>query len=101
MEPMNPVIVIAHTQAAVGHIDTIREALLALVAPTRREAGCLRYDLHQDRADPSHFFFHEIWASDEALNTHLASPHIQAYRQTTEGKVAHRDIRRLQALEPA
>ena len=98
---MKPVIVIAQTQAVPDHRDVVRQALLALVTPMRGEAGCLRYDLHQDREDPTRFFFHEVWESDAALEKHLASPHIQAYRQAVEGKVAHREIRRLSALEPS
>jgi len=38
--------VVAHVHAQAGKEDALREALLTLVEPTRREQGCVQYDLH-------------------------------------------------------
>ena len=58
-----------------------REELAALlatqVAPTRAEAGCINYDFHVDATDPCVFVFYENWADRDALNAHLAMPHLQ------------------------
>jgi quinol monooxygenase YgiN len=51
--------------------------LAAQVAPTRAEAGCINYDFHVDAADPCVFVFYENWTSREALDAHLAMPHLQ------------------------
>ena len=51
--------------------------LAAQVAPTRAEAGCLNYDFHVDAANPCVFVFYENWTSREALDAHLAMPHLQ------------------------
>ncbi len=75
---MNTVTVVATFQAKPGKESELRTALLGLVAPTRREAGCLNYDLHASPEDPSKFFFHENWTSQEHLDAHLKSPHIAA-----------------------
>ena len=54
------------------------EALLrAQVAPTRAEPGCINYDFHVDAADPCIFVFYENWTSRDALEIHLAMPHLQ------------------------
>lgn len=57
----------------------MREALEALIAPTAKEAGCINYDLHQGVEDPAFFALYENWESGEALDAHLAAPHLQEF----------------------
>ena len=73
---MKTITVVATFEAKPGQEAKLREALLGLLAPTRREAGCLNYDLHQSPEEPAKFLFHENWASKEALDAHLKSPHV-------------------------
>jgi quinol monooxygenase YgiN len=75
---MKTVTVVATFQAKPGQEAKLRESLLGLLAPTRREAGCLNYDLHQSPEDPAKFLFHENWASKETLDAHLKSAHVAA-----------------------
>lgn len=74
----NIVTVVAAFQAKPGKEAALKAALTALVEPTRREAGCLNYDLHQLPEDPARFLFHENWTSRAHLDAHLQSPHLQA-----------------------
>ena len=48
--------------------DTLRAALLALVPPTRPEAGCLAYELYEE-ADGSLVLF-ESWLASAELKGH-------------------------------
>jgi quinol monooxygenase YgiN len=80
--------VIAHLHAAAGHEDVVREALESFVEPTRKEEGCLRYDLFQDVSDPLKFTFIEEWTSPAALEAHSKSAHIAAGRAKMEGKLS-------------
>ena len=80
--------VIAHLHAAPGHEAVVREALESFVAPTRLEAGCIRYDLFQDVNDPLKFTFIEEWESPAALEAHSKSAHIAAGRAKMEGKLS-------------
>ena len=77
-----------------------REALLAqfadLVAASRREAGNLRYDLHQAAGSPEKLVFIEHWASQAALDAHNASAHFQNFVKAVEGKHDSIDIVLLQ-----
>ena len=57
--------------------EELATLLLAQVAPTRAEPGCINYDFHVDAADPCVFVFYENWTSREALDTHLAMPHLK------------------------
>ena len=57
--------------------EELATLLMALVAPTRAEAGCISYDVHVDAADPCVFVFYENWTDRAALDAHLAMPHLQ------------------------
>ncbi len=46
-----------------------------LVKETLAEDGCLRYELHQDEKDSTHFVMIEEWSSKEALDNHFKSQH--------------------------
>ncbi len=76
--PKGAVILTAVLKAKPGQEEAVKEALLSLVEPTRKEAGCLCYNLHQSKADPTQFMFYEQWASKEDLEAHGKSPHMKA-----------------------
>ena len=75
---MKPITVVATFQARPGKEEELKAALIGLVAPTRKETGCLNYDLHASPEDPAKFLFHENWTSKAHLDAHLKSPHIAA-----------------------
>lgn len=76
--PTHTLHVVAHIRVESGHEDAGRAVLTALLEPTRREPGCIRYELLQNSSDPGDFTFVEEWESDAALDAHLATPHVQA-----------------------
>ena len=65
-------------KAKAGKGNAVKEALSSLVEPTRKEPGCLCYNLHQSKSDPTQFMFYEQWASKEALDAHGKTPHMRA-----------------------
>lgn len=71
------VTVIATFQAKPGKEAELQQALTSLVAPTRKEAGCINYDLHILPGSPGRFLFHENWTTKAALDAHLKNDHIQ------------------------
>ena len=73
-----PITVVAQIKAKPGKEDQVRQELLSLVAPSRKDAGCLNYDLHQGTNDPTLFLFHENWTSKAHLDAHLQKPDLQA-----------------------
>jgi quinol monooxygenase YgiN len=76
--PKGAVILTAMVKAKPGQEDAVKQALLSLVEPTRKEPGCLCYNLHQSKADPTQFMFYEQWASKEDLSAHGKTPHMKA-----------------------
>lgn len=75
---MKTVTVVATFEARPGKEIELRQALVGLVAPTRKEQGCLNYDLHIHPENSTRFLFHENWTTKAALDAHLQAPHIQA-----------------------
>lgn len=74
---MKTITVVATFQAKPGKEADLKKALISLVAPTRKEAGCLNYDLHVSPEGPGQFLFHENWTTKAALDTHLQNDHIK------------------------
>lgn len=68
--------VVAYMKAAPGKRDELKSELEVLIEPTAKEEGYVNYDLHQGVEDPDVFIFYENWESAEALDAHLATPHL-------------------------
>jgi quinol monooxygenase YgiN len=75
---VNIVTVIATFEARPGKEAELKKVLLGLLAPTRREEGCLNYDLHVSRDNPAKLMFHENWRNRELLDVHAKSAHLAA-----------------------
>lgn len=82
------VTVIARVRSREGFEEQIRQECLALVAPSRKEEGCINYDLHQSIDDPALFIFYENWESRDDVEHHLEMPHCQAFDERTDGMLA-------------
>lgn len=65
----------------------IKALLETLVTETRKEAACIKYDLHVSIEDSSVFVFYEIWQHQEGLTLHNQQPHIVAFRQAAVDKL--------------
>lgn len=66
-------------KAKPGREEDLKGAALVLVEATRKEDGCVQYDLHVNTSDPGRLVFYENWRSRDHLDRHLASPHFQAF----------------------
>jgi len=75
----NKVTVLAKCKAKPGMEEELRKELMALVAPTRSESGCINYDLHQSADDKALFILYENWVSRKDLDEHLAMPYLKAF----------------------
>jgi quinol monooxygenase YgiN len=61
--------------------EAFRQGAVACITETRKEDGCLLYDLHESTTDPTRFVFVERWTSREALGAHGRSAHIKEWRK--------------------
>lgn len=97
-----PVVMIATMTPKPGQEDKLRETLRAMVGPTRREDGCVTYNLHErPETDGVAFLFYEIWQDEAALARHMETPHVQTLisqeRVLVSGSIM---VERLVCLEP-
>jgi quinol monooxygenase YgiN len=91
--------IVARIIAGAGCVDRVHAILLDVVEPTRREPGCIGYALLQNRTDPADFTFVEEWASDAAIDAHLASAHVtRALAELTGLLSVPPDIRRYKSV---
>ena len=95
-----PVRVIAHVMSKPDSLEQVRTILSALVTPTRRESGCVSYNLLEQQSDPRQFVTVEEWASAEAEQAHFSTPHILSALQQLSGLLAAEpDIRRYRIVK--
>lgn len=78
------VTVLARFRANAGMEEQLKQAVMACVAPTRAEAGCINYDLHQRVEDKGDLILYENWRSKEDLNEHLEMPYLQELKAKAE-----------------
>ena len=77
---MNPeeIYMCARFQAKPEETEELKLRLLEMVKFTSAEEGCLFYNLHVDRLDPTIFYFLEGWKNKEALAFHDQTPYVKA-----------------------
>jgi quinol monooxygenase YgiN len=73
-------------------LSTLLEAARAVIAATRKEDGCIFYDLHQSITDPDQLVFVERWESREALGKHFEQPHMTVWRAASGDCIASRKV---------
>lgn len=83
-----PLTIVARIEAKPDKIALVKSELIKLIEPTRTEAGCIQYDLHQDNNQPEVFLFFESWETRELWQAHMENEHLKAYMAATEGAVA-------------
>jgi quinol monooxygenase YgiN len=70
--------VVAVIKAKEGKEATVREAMGTLIGPSRKDKGCIRYDLFEAQGAPGTLINLETWASIEDMNEHMKAPHLGA-----------------------
>src|SRR5437899_3774026 len=73
--PKDAVTLIVILRAREGQETLLEAELRALVGPTRKEDGCLTFDLHRAVDNSGAFLLHEVWATRDAHTEHMHTPH--------------------------
>jgi quinol monooxygenase YgiN len=84
--PHGAVVLTATIKALAGREAVVRSALLDMVGPSRDEAGCICYNLHESNDEPGLFIFYEQWADQAAFDAHLETPHFLALDAKIDGR---------------
>src|SRR5258707_7109985 len=89
--PKDAVTIIVILRAREGQETLLEAELRALVSPSRREEGCLTYNLHRAIDTPGALLLHEVWASREAHTEHTHTPHFLRWNARKDALLASRD----------
>jgi quinol monooxygenase YgiN len=89
--PKDAVTLLVYTKAREGQELLLEAELRSLVAPTRKEEGCLVYDLHRAADAPGGYLLHEVWSSRDAHTAHTRTPHFLRWNARKDALVANRD----------
>jgi quinol monooxygenase YgiN/quercetin dioxygenase-like cupin family protein len=69
-----------------GSEQDLLTELLSTTAPTRAEAGNLKYDLYQSTVNKNYFMRFEVWRNPQALEDHKLTPHLKASFERRKNK---------------
>lgn len=94
------IVVFAIVTAKSGKSKEVLEVLHGLIEPSRAEAGCIGYNLHQDDSNKDIFVFYEIWNSSEDLDKHEQSSHYRAAGTRLSELVESIDVKRTFRVDP-
>jgi quinol monooxygenase YgiN len=72
------VVVIAELVAKPDQVEALRKLLVPFAAQSRKEPGCLRYELLEVAKEPGRFLTVETWESKAAIDAHMSTPAIKA-----------------------
>ncbi|WP_175525735.1 putative quinol monooxygenase [Bosea sp. OK403] len=75
----DPIIVIARAQVLADARATFTAAARDCIIATRREQGCLSYDMHESLTEPGRFMTVEHWETRADVDRHMAAPHLIAF----------------------
>ncbi len=89
--PKDAVTLIVILRAREGQETLLEAELRALAGPSRREEGCLTYNLHRAIDTPGALLLHEVWASREAHAEHTHTPHFLRWNARKDALLASRD----------
>lgn len=77
-QPVVDLQVVAVISAKPESVDAVRAGLSRLASESRKEDGNVSYTLFESEAEPGTFVTIEVWTSQDALDTHMQTPHLQA-----------------------
>lgn len=71
--------IVAVLTAKPGKAEALFALLSGMLAPSRGEAGNLRYDLWRDQANAERFVLDELYVDDAAIAAHRETAHFRDY----------------------
>jgi len=90
--------IIARIEAKTESLDLVKSEVLKLIEPTRKEKGCIQYELHQDNEKPEIFIFFENWESQELWQIHMESSHLESFVKNTKEALADLTINQMSKI---
>lgn len=72
-------VIVARIQAKPNKHEELERELLILVLQTKKEEGCLQFDLYKAKNEVGVYILWECFVNQHAFNEHLQMPYTKAY----------------------
>ncbi len=77
-----PFIVIARVETRPDAWEPFVAAAVDCIEATRKEQGCLAYEIHESLTQPGRFVSYESWETRADIDRHMRSDHMLAFLET-------------------
>lgn len=64
-----------------GMEDYVKHFLTDLMTKSRKDDGCVAYNVHQSIENPQEFMLYSLWCDEESFEKHNQSVHMQEFKQ--------------------
>ena len=71
-------------------VQELKDLLITMIEASRKEDGCLLYNIYQLSAKPTEFVVVETWENQEYLNAHGQTDHYNHYKANFEPYTANK-----------
>jgi quinol monooxygenase YgiN len=89
--PKDTVTLVVQLRPREGQEMMLEAELRALVTPTRKEEGCVTYELYRSIDGPPAFLLHEVWGCREDHTRHTGTSHFLRWNARKDALLAARD----------
>jgi autoinducer 2-degrading protein len=69
-------------------LDEAARGLKELAAKTRKEPGCIKYELHRCLDDDTMLLIYEVWKQKDDIDKHFETAHFKAWRKLSQDMTA-------------
>ena len=76
-DPKKPFTMVVLVTVNEGQGKALEDLMKPCIAATRKEKGCIAYDLNRDPKDATKYHVYERWQSVAALEHHMQTEHIK------------------------
>jgi quinol monooxygenase YgiN len=73
------IVLVARLKVRADAVEEAKRLALGITDDSRREEGCINYDVHQAIDDPTVFVWHETWKDKAALENHFELPYFKEF----------------------
>lgn len=75
-----PFVLVVHAEVQEIYLTAFLSEIKSNAENSRKEAGCLRFDILQDRENKFKFMLYEVYVDAEALDAHRKTAHFARWR---------------------
>ena len=78
-DPAKPFALIVNIKVKAGKEKELETTFAPCIAATKKEPGCIAYELNRDPDEPTTYFMYEKFKNIAALEAHLQTEHIKTF----------------------